>query len=238
MSAFAVMNQPELVGPLAAFLAGLVTSLHCVGMCGPLACAACASPCAKDGQSGRGSNAAGGLYHLTRVLSYMVVGVLVGWLGARVAEPLTGGGTRVLSWIFVIFFLAIVVGLDKRLRLPSPGRWLARVLHRPGHSLQKPYARAATLGTLTPLLPCAPLYLVVAAAALAGSSWNGALMMGAFGLGTVPLLFFVQNRLTALEKRWSPQTMDYIRRGLALASVVLLVVRSSYAPETGCMMCP
>lgn len=229
---FAILNQPEIVGPLAAFLAGLVTSLHCVGMCGPLACAACSSSC------GRSTNAAGGVYHLTRVSAYIGIGLAVGWLGEKVAEPLTGGTTRALSWIFVIFFLAIVVGLDKRLRLPSPGRWLARLLRRPQNLPETaPFGRAATLGTLTPLLPCAPLYLVVAAAALAGSALQGALMMGAFGAGTVPLLFVVQNRLAALEKRWSPQTMDIIRRALALVSVILLVVRSAYAPELGCPMC-
>jgi sulfite exporter TauE/SafE len=228
----AIMGNPELTGPIAALMAGLVTSLHCVGMCGPLACAACSSPC------GTGSNAAGGIYHLTRLCSYAIVGLVVGWLGERVADALLGGATRAMSWIFILFFLAIVAGLDKRLRLPSPGRWLARILNKRGATEQKPYARAAALGTLTPLLPCAPLYLVVAAAALAGSAWNGAVLMGAFGLGTVPLLFAVQNRLNALEKRWSPQTMDYIRRGLALASVVLLVMRAGYAPETGCPMCP
>ena len=37
-----MMEMPEITGPMAALMAGLVTSLHCAGMCGPLACAACA----------------------------------------------------------------------------------------------------------------------------------------------------------------------------------------------------
>lgn len=232
---FAILTNPELTGPIAAFLAGLVTSLHCVGMCGPLSCAACSSPC------GTASNSAAGTYHLTRVASYMLVGLVVGWLGERVADALLGGATRAMSWLFVVFFLAIVAGLDKRLRLPSPGRWLARILHRPARKDHAHHngqlARAATLGSLTPLLPCAPLYLVVAAAALAGSALQGAALMGAFGAGTVPLLFVLQNRFSSLERSWSPRTMDLLRRGLALVSVVLLVIRAGYAPETGCPMC-
>jgi sulfite exporter TauE/SafE len=228
---FGMLFQPELTGPLAALLAGLVTSLHCVGMCGPLACAACSSPC------GRSSQAAAGLYHTTRLGSYIVVGLVVGWLGERVADALLGGATRAMTWIFVLFFLAVVAGFDKRLRLPTPGVWLGRLLRRREVDERQPFARAAALGSLTPLLPCAPLYLVVAAAALAGSALHGAVLMLAFGLGTIPLLFAVQNRLHALEKRVSPQTMDWIRRGLALASVVLLLFRGTYTPETGCLMC-
>ncbi len=227
----AALSGPELSGPLAALLAGAVTSLHCVGMCGPLACTACSSPC------GKGSNAAAGLYHAARLVSYVAVGLAAGWLGERLADSLMGGATRAMTWIFVLFFLAVVAGFDKRLRLPTPGIWLARLLQRPGKISGAPFGRATALGILTPLLPCAPLYLVVAAAALAGSAWSGAMLMGAFALGTIPLLFAAQNRLTALEQRCSPQTMDYIRRGLALVSVVLLLVRGTYSAETGCPMC-
>lgn len=219
----------DLAGPLAALAAGLVTSLHCVGMCGPLACAACTASC------GRESNTAAAIYHATRMVSYAIVGLLAGAIGARLSDALVGGATRGMTWIFVLFFLAVVVGLDKRLRLPPGGRRLGRVFARVGQFA--PASRAALLGLLTPLLPCAPLYLVVAASALAGSPLAGAGLMLAFGLGTVPLLFVVQNRLAWLEAKWSPRTMDYIRRGLALVSVLLLLMRSTYAPETGCPMC-
>ncbi len=219
----------DLTGPFAALLAGAVTSLHCVGMCGPLACAACTGEC------GRESTAAAGVYHGSRLVSYTIVGLLAGLIGARLSEALLGGPTRGLTWIFVLFFLAIVVGLDRRLRLPFGGKWLGSLFARARR--MAPTARAGTLGLCTPLLPCAPLYLVVAAAALSGSPLAGAGLMLAFGIGTVPLLFLVQNRLAWLERRWSPRSMDYLRRALALASVVLLVLRGLATPETGCPMC-
>jgi len=227
----AVLSSPELSGPLAALLAGAVTSLHCVGMCGPLACTACASPCGKE------SNAASGIYHGSRLISYLAVGFAAGWLGERLAAELLGGATRAMTWIFVLFFLTVVAGLDKRLRLPTPGIWLQRLLRRPAGISGRPFGRAAALGILTPLLPCAPLYLVVAAAALAGSAWSGALLMGAFVLGTIPLLFAAQNRMAALGEHCSPRTMDRLRRGLALVSILLLLVRGTYSAETGCPMC-
>lgn len=221
-----------ITGPLAALLAGTVTSIHCVGMCGPLACASCSSTCGKE------SNTAAGIYHLTRLTSYVLAGAAAGWVGERLADALLGGATRAMTWIFILFFLAVVAGLDKRLHLPSPGAWVARILRRPQDSNGRKFRGAATLGFFTPLLPCAPLYLVVAAAALAGSAWNGALLLGAFGLGTIPLLFAAQNRMAALGRHCSPRTMDLLRRGLALASIVLLLIRGTYSQQTGCPMCP
>lgn len=219
----------DLAGPTAAFMAGLVTSLHCVGMCAPLACSACTSACGRGNES-----AAAATYHGTRLLAYITVGFVAGWFGERASAVLLGGATRGMTWVFVLFFLAVVAGLDKRLRLPAPGVWFARFSD---NNAAGPCSRAAVLGACTPLLPCAPLYLVVAAAALSGSPASGAMLMGAFGIGTVPLLFLVQNRLGAIGKRFSPKTLDLTRRGLALASVILLLMRGTYSISTGCPMC-
>jgi sulfite exporter TauE/SafE len=223
-------SAAEITGPLAALLAGLITSLHCVGMCGPLACAACAR------NGGAGSLPATFVYHGSRLVSYAIVGIAAGLVGRRLADALSGGATRWMTWLFVIFFLAVVVGLDKRLRVPMPKgamAWLGATSARCGTQ-----GRAGVLGFFTPLLPCAPLYLVVAAAALSGSAMDGGLIMAAFACGTVPLLLAVQSQYLRLGAWWSPRTMDYLRRGLALASVGLLLARGTYTASTGCPMCP
>lgn len=224
------MLAAEITGPAAALLAGVITSLHCVGMCGPLACAACVKG------EGRGSMTATFVYHGTRMISYALVGVAAGLIGRRLSDALLGGATTWMTWLFVIFFLLVVVGLDKRLRVPMPKgtmAWLGGVSARCGVK-----ARAGVLGFFTPLLPCAPLYLVVVAAALSGSAWSGGAIMAAFAVGTMPLLLVLQSQLFRLGTRWSPATMDYVRRGLALASVVLLLMRGTYSASTGCPMCP
>jgi sulfite exporter TauE/SafE len=219
----------EITGPLAALLAGLVTSLHCAGMCGPLACAACS-------RGGAAGNLAAALvYHGSRVVAYTLAGLAAGLVGRRLSDALLGGGTRWMTWLFVIFFLAVAVGLDKRLRLPLPKASLAWIGTRAARC--GPRTSAGVLGFFTPLLPCAPLYLVLAAAALSGSAAAGAGIMAAFALGTVPLLLFLQSRLLALGGICSPTTMDLLRRGLAAASVVLLLVRGTYTASTGCPMC-
>lgn len=216
----------ELTGPLAALAAGVVTSLHCAGMCGPLACAACTSPC------GKSTNTPAALYHAGRLVSYTAAGAFAGLLGSQMLAPFLGGATRSMAWLFALFFLAVVLGLDKYIRLPLPPGILSRALTRGG-----PNVRSASLGLLTPLLPCAPLYLVIAAAAIAGSASSGALLLAAFAAGTIPLLFLVQNRFAWMQSRFSPRTMDLTRRGLALASIVLLVARGTFTASTGCPMC-
>lgn len=219
----------ELTGPVAALAAGLITSLHCAGMCGPLACSACARS-----QGGGGLRAALG-YHAARVVSYALVGLAGGLLGRRLADALSGGATRWITWLFVLFFLAVVVGLDKKLRVPLPRSglaWLTAASARCG-----PRTRAGVLGFFTPLLPCAPLYLVVVAAALSGSAWSGGAIMAAFALGTIPLLLLLQSQVLFFGTRWSPGTMDLLRRGLALASVVLLVMRGLTPVPGACPMC-
>ncbi len=222
-------SAADITGPVAALLAGLITSLHCVGMCGPLACSACAR------SGGKGSLSATLIYHGSRVLSYALVGVAAGLVGRRLSDALSGGATRWMTWLFVIFFLAVAVGLDKRLRVPMPKgvmAWLGGVSAKCGVQ-----GRAGILGFFTPLLPCAPLYLVLVAAALSGSAVDGGAIMAAFALGTIPLLFVLQSQFFRLGAVWSPRTMDYLRRGLALASVVLLLMRGTYSAQTGCPMC-
>lgn len=219
----------EITGPVAAFVAGLVTSLHCVGMCGPLACAACARG------GGQGSMAAVIVYHASRVVAYTLVGLAGGLVGRRLSDALLGGATGWISWLFVLFFLAVVVGLDKRLRVPMPKGAMAFLGTTSARCGVR--GRAGVLGFFTPLLPCAPLYLVVVAAALSGSAWSGGMIMASFALGTVPLLMALQSQFFRLGSRLSPATMDYLRRGLALASIVLLLMRGTYTASTGCPMC-
>ncbi len=216
--------NPAITGPLAALVAGLVTSLHCSGMCGPLACAACVK------SSGAGSLVAASVYHLSRILSYGVVGLLAGGIGRVVSDVLLGGTTRWLTWAFVVFFVLVATGLDKRMRIPMAGAWMAKCLG-PSDTV---IFRAAMLGALTPFIPCGPLYLIVAAAALSGSAISGAAVLVAFAAGTVPLMFALQSQYFRLGSRFTPVVLDRLRRALAAVSVGLLLYRGMGDPNLLC----
>jgi sulfite exporter TauE/SafE len=208
-----------ITGPGTAFCAGLVTSLHCAGMCGPLACALL--PSAREDADPQVVATA---YHLTRLAGYTALGALAGGVGRFPLALLGDSAVRLLPWLLVLFLLAVAGRVDQRLpRLPLVGRGYQALLDwlRGGSRLRA----ATTLGFATPLLPCGPLYFLLTLALLSGSAVNGAGLLLAFGLGTVPLLWFAQTNFLWLRERLGPRTLARARSFLALALAALLVWR-------------
>ncbi|MBL9215646.1 MAG: sulfite exporter TauE/SafE family protein [Opitutaceae bacterium] len=208
-----------ITGPGSAFLAGLVTSLHCAGMCGPLACALLPAR-ADDGDP----HVVATVYHLTRLAGYAVLGALAGGLGRLPLQLLGAAALRWLPWLLVAFFLAVALRFDRRLpRLPLLGRAYAAVAARlRGGSRVR---AAAVLGLATPLLPCGPLYFLVSLALLAGSAARGVETLLAFGLGTVPLLWFAQANFHWLRTRLGPAWLGRVQTALALAVATVIAWR-------------
>ncbi|MDX2187225.1 MAG: sulfite exporter TauE/SafE family protein [Opitutaceae bacterium] len=204
--------------PAAAFVAGLVTSLHCAGMCGPLAC--WLMPVRKEDDAATLSAA----YQLSRLFGYTVLGAVSGALGGVPGLFLDGSLARVFPWAMVVFFLVVALGWDKR--LPKPVA-LARLSLKVQQMLKgrSRLTGALVLGGATPLLPCGPLYFLIALAAFTGSPLRGAEFMLAFGLGTLPLLWFVQANFGWLQVRLSPRGLARLQAGLALATALVLVWR-------------
>lgn len=224
------MTLPEISTPLAAFVAGLVTSVHCLGMCGPLACSFCM-------KSGNGQPAAAralsiGAYHGGRVTSYMLAGLLAGALGSAVAWIFTGTIGHLLPWAMVALFLAIGFGLERKLH---PPKWTSRFFPRLAGmgqpvSTRRPWAPLA-LGLATVLLPCGPLYMVLAVAVLSGSAAMGAKFMAAFALGTIPLIAIMQTSVAAAGGWLSPGVLRVLQRGIAFACAAVIVWRAVAGAE-------
>ncbi len=208
-----------ITGPGTAFVAGLVTSLHCAGMCGPLACAV--MPAARDNSD---PQVVASAYHLTRLTGYALIGALAGGLGRLPLTLLGEGVLRWLPWLLVIFFVAVAFRFDQRLpKLPLLGRAYGALLARlRGGSRVR---AAAALGLATPLLPCGPLYFLLSLALLSGSALRGAETLLAFGLGTVPLLWLAQTNFHWVRARLGPRTLGRMRSTLALLVAALIAWR-------------
>jgi len=192
---------------MAAFVVGLATSLHCTVMCGPLVCALRVPPLQ---------------YHLSRLISYTVVGALCGLVGQGVTRFIRSDMAHVVPWAFAAVLLLIGLGLDKR--IPQPrflSAWLIRLkLNR-------------SLGLLTPLIPCGPLWLVFATAALSGSWWMGATHMVAFTVGTIPLPWLLQTQAARLQKRFTPATLRRTQQSIAIISAAIIAWRT-ISPHACC----
>ncbi len=210
------MELAAVNSPATAFVAGLVTSLHCAGMCGPLACSLL--PVRGDAAS---AQAVGTAYHGARLASYATLGAIAGGIGgaplAWFAQPVL----RWLPWTMVGLFVVLALRWDRF--LPKP-----LFLTRLGFRLQararggSRLGAAAVMGLATPLLPCGPLYFLIALAALSGSALRGVEFMLAFGLGTVPLLWLAQTQFHWVRQKLSPLWLNRVRLGLALGAAAVM----------------
>ena len=230
------MELASINTPAAAFVAGLVTSLHCAGMCGPLLCML--GPARGERTDATTINT---VYHVSRIGGYMLFGLVAGAVGRVPTGFFSDTLVRYLPWVLVVFFLMVAFRVDRR--LPRLG-WMSRVQLRIQARLRgRPRTQVAgIMGALTPLLPCGPLYFLIALAALSGSAARGAEFMLAFGLGTVPLLWLAQSQWSHLRRRLGPLVLQRFQTGLALTAAVVIGWRlrgtlGFAGPEIGQWLC-
>ncbi|MDX6765551.1 MAG: sulfite exporter TauE/SafE family protein [Candidatus Methylacidiphilales bacterium] len=223
---------PEFATPLAALAAGAVTSLHCAGMCGPLACTACP---ARPGARLRD----GLLYHGARITAYSLLGAALGWSGASLGQMLGQPIWKILPWAFLLLFAAIALSWDPARFARLPASWrspLQRAAQLQG------WRGALLLGFFTPLIPCGPLLLAAGTATAAGSATHGALLMACFGLGTVALLETVRLQAGALQRFFPPPSLRRLQQGLALIACLIVATRLAWPllvpASKACPLCP
>ncbi len=207
---------------IAAFTIGLMGSLHCVGMCGPLMLAA---------DNGSGSWQRPVAYQTGRLFTYAILGVVLGSFGLGLRTWNAQSILTIVSGALLIGFALLRLDPGQLLqRQPAFARFqvnlrrmMAKVLKQQGIKAQ------FSLGICNGLIPCGLVYLAVIGAANTGSPLMGAGFMVAFGLGTLPLLtatLIAGRRLTrssaaALLHRWTPVLM--------LAVGILLIWRGGSA---------
>jgi len=230
------MNGAEAISSIqAAFVIGMVTSVHCVGMCGPLACAT-----ASIGRTPTQRQWAAGSYHFGRLLSYAILGAIAGAVGQQPLRWLLDSPAMVLPWILIAVLVIIAFGMEKRMPCPA---FLSRLTMRLRlRLLRGPSGRGGfAVGVATPLLPCAPLWIVLIAALASGSTWRGTEMMAAFALGTIPLLWITQGGWVWVRGRMGVRGLNWTRRALALLTAGLLTwrMRASlwFIESDGAMCC-
>lgn len=206
---------------LGAFLAGLATSVHCLGMCGPLACLACQS----KGNCSTTPLAAS--YHGSRLASYTTVGAIAGGIGGVLLEAIPPSVFVALPWIAGGILIAWAIGWSFN--------WFPNFAKLPFGKITK--NTPTLLGIATPLIPCAPLYLIFGLAAFSGSPVRGAVITLAFGLGTVPLLWLAQHQLANFRERFGQRGVLILQRSLVLSASALVLWRLSATAIAGQPTC-
>lgn len=181
----------ELMPYLAVFAAGVVGSVHCVGMCGGFACALCAS---RDRSLWRRQL----LYNLGRVTTYVFLGALAGVAGALVMHQGAVWGSapqRLLAVVSGVLLIVIALQffgyrLSARLgRAAILTDSLAAGLR--GVARSPRFSAPLALGVLNGFLPCPLVYAFAVQAAATAAMLPGMALMAAFGLGTFPAMLLM-----------------------------------------------
>ncbi len=202
-----------------ALIAGLVTSVHCLAMCGPLSCAF-----KPNGPEDSSLHLVLTSYHLAKLFAYILVGTFSGVLGSVALGYVQNSRLNYLPWVLVVFFLLVAFRLDRF--FPKPvllGNFYLRVSRRFA-KLSKPVA-AGVIGFASPLLPCGPLYMIFGLALFSGSAAKGAEFAAGFGIGTMPLLWLAQSHFMRLQGKFGPVWLSRIQRSVALFAAVVIMWR-------------
>lgn len=179
-----------------AFLAGLLGSGHCIGMCGGLVCAFFLRM-----HEGARQPLTYAAYHGARVSVYVLVGVLAGLLGLVLTSTGIVGKAQALLQILA-GAVVILLGLDIlgaspwRMRLNLlPTAWLHGAVNL---AARRPVAGAAAGGLVNGLMPCSLTLAMAVKATTVEGPFAGGLLMLAFGLGTLPSMLLVSVLLARL----------------------------------------
>jgi sulfite exporter TauE/SafE len=245
------------------FIAGILGTAHCLGMCGPFALLIGGGSRTWSAALGRQAS-----YTAGRVFTYAVLGATAGYCGARLATlfptfinlpaalaiiagvMLVYQGLRAAGWIRegVASRLRSLFSLGRsirRNRLPTPSRpatacaassFFSQFLRQPGAS------GVFLAGVFTGLLPCGLLYGMLALATSTHSLPLGALTMIVFGLGTAPAMILagLSGRIVGVATRrrlFAAAAWCLILTGFVSVARGVSFLSINGQPPAGCPMC-
>ncbi|GAA3517247.1 sulfite exporter TauE/SafE family protein [Aquimarina addita] len=184
-----------------ALLLGLLGSFHCIGMCGPIAFLL---PVDRKKPTKRVLQLIS--YHVGRILTYAVLGLLVGSVGKSLNLFGFQQQLSIVIGVFMILMILIPTKLFNRYHFSKPiYKFVASIKNAMGTELKKKNPGTFfTMGYLNGLLPCGLVYMAVFGALASGDIWEGGLYMIIFGMGTVPLMttaIYIGNFLTTKSRQ-------------------------------------
>ena len=173
------------------FVTGLLTSIHCVSMCGAINLIAVVN---KDENLKKKTLTNSVLYNLGRVISYTLLGGVVGLIGSvfKVNDTISGLIIFLAASIMLLMALNMLGVTDFRL----PSKNIFKLKRNKSDKLKtktnkKVVKNAFVIGLLNGFMPCGPLQAMQVYALSTGSFLKGALSSALFSLGTVPLMLGV-----------------------------------------------
>ncbi len=203
------------------FIAGLLGSVHCIGMC-------CGFPFAISSVPRKSASRkfwSHIIYNFGRIFTYTFLGAVVGFFGLMIQEirPILGGQVIVsfVAGVFMIFIGLQILGVLNEKTLPGFIPFYNLLKKAMASFIQhKGLAAPFYLGIFNGFLPCPLIYAFLFKATASGSPDKGALTMLSLGLGTIPAMFL----LGTLGEVLSPKFRASVSRVPGLVVVVFGII--------------
>jgi len=220
------------------FIIGLITSVHCVAMCGGINLSQCIphteESTEKKSRFGRFRPAF--LYNLGRVISYTVIGGILGFVGllfggsgSDAGLPVMAQGIlKIIAGVFMVIMGINMLGIFPWLRTLNPR--MPKIFARKVGAEKAKSKSPLIVGLLNGLMPCGPLQSMQIVALASGNPLVGALSMLLFSLGTVPLMLGLGSIVSALGKKFTQKVMSV---GAVLVVVLGLAMLSQGGSLSG-----
>ncbi|MTG98151.1 MULTISPECIES: sulfite exporter TauE/SafE family protein [Myroides] len=170
---------------LTGLIFGLVSSLHCIGMCGPIALML---PVSKDNQAKKVMQIL--TYHLGRISAYSILGLVFGVFGKGLFLAGLQQQMSIVVGILMIAFVLIPQSKLGKLNFMMPFyKFVSKIQRSLGNQFKKQTtASLYTIGFFNGFLPCGMVYVALFGALATQSLLYGTLYMALFGVGTIPLM--------------------------------------------------
>ena len=203
-----------------AFIFGLISSFHCIGMCGPIAMML---PVDRNNQAKKVSQII--TYHIGRLFAYSTIGFIFGMLGKGF---LLAGMQQKMSIFIGIAMILIILIPDKVITNYNFSKPIFKVISKIKTTLgsqfkNKSYKSLFTIGLLNGFLPCGMVYVALFGAIAMQSPTLGILYMVLFGLGTVPMMssiVYLNSFLTIPIRNKIQKTIPYVAVFLGIVFIL------------------
>jgi sulfite exporter TauE/SafE len=193
-----------------AFIFGLISSLHCIGMCGPIAMML---PVDRNNPTKKVIQICS--YHLGRLAAYASIGLVFGLLGKGFFMAGLQQKLSIFIGITMIFITLVPEQFFAKYNFSKPVfKLIAKVKTALGSQFKnKTYQSIFTIGVLNGFLPCGMVYVALFGAIAMQSAGFGVLYMVLFGLGTVPMMsavVFLNSFLTLSTRNKIQKVIPYV----------------------------
>lgn len=207
------------------FIIGLMTSVHCIAMCGGVNVSQCLA------EDKKFSGLSPIMYNLGRVVSYTVIGFLLGFAGMLFGTGENLGVSSIIQGLIKVFagVYMVIMGVNMLGFVPQIKRLTFHLPNFMGKFKVK-NSQPFVVGLLNGFMPCGPLQSIQLVALATGNPFIGGLSMLAFSLGTVPLMIGLGSLVSILGKKFTDKMMTV---GAVLVTVMGLAMVSQGANLTG-----